>query len=326
MNYFEKNITEFNRQLSEKNLRASNLQKLSGARPDVIVIAGMGGSGLAGEVLKRVKKEIGLDMPVILWKDYGLPDVSEFRMKRPLYIFASFSGNTEETLSGFKKVIGSKKNLVAAVTTGGELKKISERKNVPLVRFPAGSLTPRQSVGIMFYGLTKILKAAGLNLKAGNYSDKLKPNAFRKEGKKLALFIKNRVISIYTDENRKHLGYIWKVKLNETAKNPAFNNVLPEMNHNEIAGFENGKFKTAAIFLGDASNPRTEKRFGITEQLLKKEGVKIFRIKLSGKTGLEKTWRALILADWTSYFLAKLNKFNPTKTKSIDKLKALMRK
>ena len=322
MDDFQKNIIEFNKQLTEKNLRTSNLHKLSGIRPDGLIIIGMGGSGLAGEVLRAVKKEIGLNLPVTNWKDYGLPEHS---FKKPLYIFASFSGNTEETLSGLKNIFGGgKKSLVAAVSSGGELGKLADNKHIPFVSFSPGSLTPRQSVGTMFYGLTKILKAAGLKPRIKNYSGKIKPEKFRREGQKIAALLKDRMVLVYTDENHRHLGYIWKIKLNETAKNPAFNNVLPEMNHNEIVGFENKKIKTAAIFLKSASRPRIEKRFKLTEKLLKEKGVRVISLNLSGKNELEKTWRTIPLADWATYYLAKLNGQSPVETKSIDKLKELM--
>ncbi len=323
MDIFEKNISEFGKQLTEKNLTGVNLDKLSGALPDGIIITGMGGSGLAGGVLKGVKKEIGLNLPIIIWKDYGLP---EHNFKKPLYIFASFSGNTEETLSGFENILKSgKKCLIAAVTTGGRLKKLAETKNIPFVSFDGCSLTPRQSTGIMFYGLTKILKASGLSIRVKNYSEEIDPEKFRNEGKNLSVLLKGRIVVIYTDEADKHIGYIWKIKLNETAKNPAFNNVLPEMNHNEIVSFENNKFKTAAIFLKNKPRKRTEKRFRLTEQLLKEKGVSVIELKLEGGNGIEKAWRTIPLADWTTYYLAKLNGSNPLETKSIDKLKKLMR-
>ncbi len=323
MDAYEKNIIDFGKQLTEKDITEANLGKLSGAHPDGIVIVCMGGSGLASEVLRGVEKEIGLNLPIVIWKDYNLP---EHNFKKPLYIFASFSGNTEETLSGFENILKSgKKYLLATVTTGGRLKKLSQEKNIPFVSFDAGSLTPRQSVGIMFYGLTKILKSAGLNVKVKDYSKAIKPEQFRNEGKKLAVLLKDRIVVIYTDEAHRHLGYIWKIKTNETAKNPAFNNVLPEMDHNEIVGFENKNFKTTAIFLKSDSHPRIKKRFELTEKLLEEKGVCVIELELKGKTELEKAWRMMLLADWTTYYLAKLNGSNPIETKSIDKLKKLMR-
>ncbi|MBI4085268.1 MAG: hypothetical protein HY432_02055 [Candidatus Liptonbacteria bacterium] len=333
MDFLEKNIIGFNRQLTERTLWPHNLQELSGGRPDALVIAGMGGSGLAGNLIKAVKKEIGLNIPVITWNDYGLPDISgpEFKIRRPLYIFASFSGNTEETLSGLKTLLKTKKKVLAAtLTTGGELKKISEEKGIPMVSFFSDSLTPRQSVGIMFYGLGKLLKAAGLKVKVKDCSKNIKPARFKKAGKKIASTLKGKTVCIYTDEKHRHLGYIWKIKINETAKNPAFNNVLPEMNHNELVGFDSKKFKTAAIFLKSDLHPRMGKRLGFTEKLLKNKGVKVIELKLEGKTELEKIWNMMILADWTSYFLGKLNgvsqaEFNIVNPKIVSNLKQLMK-
>lgn len=323
MDVFEKNISEFAKQLTEKNLTGANLGKLSGARADGIIIMGMGGSGLASEVLRGVEKEIGLNLPIVIWKDYNLP---EHNFKKPLYIFVSFSGNTEETISGIKTLFKKRSARMAVVASGGELKNLAQKKNIPLAYFSAGSLTPRQSIGIMFYGLTKILKAAGLNVRVKDYSKVIKPEQFRNEGKKLAASLRNRIVVIYTDEAHRHLGYIWKIKTNENAKSPAFNNVLPEMDHNEIVGFENKNFKTTAIFLkNDSSHVRIKKRFKITEELLKEKGACVIELELKGKTELEKAWKMMLLADWTTYYLAKLNGSNPIETKSIDKLKKLMR-
>ncbi|MDP3948739.1 MAG: SIS domain-containing protein [bacterium] len=326
MNHLEKNISGLAKQLTEKNLIGFNLKKLSGAHPDGIVIVGIGGSALVGDVLKGIQEEIGLNLPIVVWKDYGIP---KHWFKRPLYVFISFSGNTEEPLSGFTALVKKGEKRLAAVSSGGKLKDWSLAGQIPLVSFSAGNLTPRQTTGIMFYGLTKILKAAGLKIKTNDLSKEIKASYFRKEGKKIASNLKNKTVVIYTDEPHRHLGYIWKIKLNETAKNPAFNNVLPEMDHNEITGFDGQKFDGAAIFIESTSSPRMKKRFELTEKLLKERGIRTIKLKLSGKTEVEKTWNMLVLADWTSYFLAKLNgvpeeEFNIINPKIVIALKRLM--
>ncbi len=326
MNHLEKNISEFGKQLTEKHLIGFNLEKLSDARPDGIVIAGIGGSTLVGDVLKGIQEEIGLNLPIVVWKDYGIP---KHWFKKPLYVFISFSGNTEEPLSGFTALLKRGEKRLAAVSSGGKLKDWSLAGRIPLVSFSAGNLTPRQTTGIMFYGLTKLLKVAGLKIKIKDLSKRVISNSFRKEGKKIASHLKDKTVVIYTDEPHRHLGYIWKIKLNETAKNPAFNNVLPEMDHNEITGFDGRKFNGAAIFIESASNPRMKKRFKLTEKLLKERGIRIIKLRLSGKTEIEKTWNMMVLADWTSYFLAKLNgvpeeEFDIVNPKIVIALKKLM--
>ncbi len=321
MDSFQKNILRFNQQLTRQNLECSKFKQLEHSNPDAIIIFGMGGSGLAGEILKAVQKEIGLRLPIIIWKDYGIPD---HNFKNPLHIFASFSGNTEETISGLKLLLKSrKKSLIAGVTTCGELQRLCEKHDVAFVSFPAGDLTPRQATGTMFYSLIRIIEATGLHLTVPEYTA-IKPSQFKSLGKTLSQKLKNRLIVIYTDQDHRPLGYIWKIKFNETAKTPAFNNVVPEMDHNEAAGFEIQRFKTAAIFLNDTSNPRMKKRFRLTEHLLKKRGVLIVRPPLSGKSQLEKTWRTIVLADWTSYFLAQVNRVDPKEIKIVEELRNLM--
>lgn len=337
MDSFQKNILQFNRQLGFENLEFHNGEKLrrrKSGKTDCVVICGMGGSGLAGEILKGTQKETGhpnsapqmrpsefSKLPIIIWKNYGIP---EHNFKNPLYIFVSFSGNTEETLSGLQLFLKTKRGAAAVVTSGGELKKLGNKHSFPMVVFPAGDLTPRQATGKMFYGIATILQNAGFELKVPEFTN-INPRTFESSGKALARRFFKKLIVIYTDERHRCLGYIWKIKFNETAKIPAFNNVLPEMNHNETVGFGKTNFPVAALFLRDKTHRRTEKRFTLTEKLLREKGVSIVSMKLNGKTGLEKTWRTIILADWTTYFLAKLNRVDPAETKIIEKLKTLMR-
>lgn len=321
MDRYAKNILSFNKQLTTEGLSGFNLEKLRNKKFGGLIIVGMGGSGLAGEILRGVSGEIGLNPPVIVWKSYGLP---KHDLKNPLYIFVSFSGDTEETISGLKAI--KLKANIALVAAGGELAEIGRRSGLPSVAFDPGNLTPRQATGKMFYGIVKILNSAGFNLKVKNFTG-LQPKNFELTGKKLARKLKNKLILVYSDESHKHLGYIWKIKLNETSKTPAFNNVLPEMDHNEIVGFENSRFPAAALFLVDKKiNSRLLKKIKLTEVLLKGNGVSPIELNLIGKSELEETWRNIILADWTSYYLAKLNRLDPTETKIIDTLKALMKK
>ena len=324
MQPYEQVIREFNTQLSPAGLRVSFSNTLRGARPDGIVIVGMGGSVLAGEILRAAKAEVGLKLPVYVWRDYGLPENTDFR--RPLYIFMSFSGNTEETISGLKFLLKRGRSRITVITAGGELQRLARRYRLPLVEFEPGILTPRQAIGIMFYSLIEILRRVGLTLKVSSFT-RIKPPSLRGIGKALAARLHGRLITIYTDHAHRALGYIWKIKFNETAKTLAFANVVPEMNHNELVGFEKLKTSMAALFLLDntSRSPRLKKRFRLNQLLLRSRGVRVITLPLKGKSFLEKTWRAIILADWTAYFLAKLNRVDPAKTAVIDELKARMK-
>ncbi len=361
MDPFLKNILEFNRQLTTAGLQLSNLKRLKKGGYDSVLIVGMGGSGLAGELLKDVQEELGLKVPVFTWKDYGLPEPETFGAKKPLYLFVSFSGNTEETLSGFKsalkpKTYNLKPHSIAAVAHGGELARLAKRAGAPLVLFPAADpvrsptfgpanvgrnrgfltsngtdLNPRQYTGRMFYALIQVLRAARLISSEPQTYIRLQPASFKKEGAYLAKRLKGRVVLLYTDRRSHGLGYVWKAKLNETAKQLAFLNAVPEMNHNELTGLVFPKTKLAALFISDTSAPaagagRTRKRIRINLKLLKKKGVQAEEVPLQGKSRMEKMWNSIMLADWTAYELAKMNGADPAEIKIVEELKSSMKK
>lgn len=320
---------EFNRQLTRDGLQSFNLRRLKKGGYDGVVVIGMGGSGLAGELLKNLGIELGLNLPVFTWKDYGLPPLSEFGLKKPLYVFVSFSGNTQETLSGFNiarrhPTNHRQKINLAAMTHDGELARLALKHKIPLVIFPAADLNPRQYLGKMFYGLTQILHTAHLLTPPPDYTN-LNPRIFKAEGKKLARRLHGRVILLYTDRQNYGLGYAWKVKLNETAKQLAFLNLLPEMNHHELAGLLLPKIKLGALFL-TAGDGKLSKRVKINLKLLQKMGIWSKQLSLPGRNRLIRTWNGLMLADWTTYYLAKLNQVDPSENRIVEKLKVLMEK
>lgn len=340
MDLFLKNILEFNRQLTPAGLQSFGLNRLKKKSCDSVIVAGMGGSGLAGELLKDVRKEVGLKVPVFTWKEYGLPEPGTFGTKRPLYVFVSFSGETEETLSGFRAALkpetrGLKPQSIAAIAHGGELARLARRAGAPLILFPAADLNPRQYTGRMFYGLTQILRAARLIPSEPQTFTRLSPARFKTEGAKLARRLKGKVVLLYTDRGNYGLGYVWKAKLNETAKQLAFLNVIPEMNHNELTGLAFPKTKLAALFISGGTGPdatagagRMRKRVRININLLKKSGIRAEEAPLPvpGKNRLEKMWNSIMFADWTAYHLAKLNGVSPAENKMVEELKNLMRK
>ncbi|MCL4437719.1 hypothetical protein M1513_01625 [Patescibacteria group bacterium] len=132
-------------------------------------------------------------------------------------------------------------------------------------------------------------------------------------------------------ESSQDLGYIWKINLNETAKIKAFSNVLPEMSHNEIGGFEINNKNTATIFLEsiyktEKYQKNISKKISLVKKVLKNYGVRVIEVKWNGKTSMEKLWESIILSAWVSYYSAKENKVDPYKTEIIENLKKLMKK
>lgn len=323
MDAYEKHVLQFNRELNFTSLQTQNLEQLK-KQPafDGLIIVGMGGSGLTGSLFKGLVGEKYLKVPVIVWKNFGLPPL---KLKKPFYVFVSFSGQTPETISGLKQLLARhQKRNVAIVTTGGELKTLAQKMKLPLVAFPARDLTPREALGKMYYSLIKILLTKKIPLQTQELTPIIKPLTLKNQGRQIARALKNRIPLIYTDTDHGFLGYIWKINLNETAKQPAFANVLPELAHNEINAFEKRKFPFSVIFLKDPRQSKTiQRKTAATEKVLRKNHVPCLSITLKGKTEEEKIWNSIVLSHLTSFYLAKINKIDPTQTRLIDQLKKL---
>ena len=303
---------EFNKQLSFSQIKFQNLEKLRGQKPDAVVFIGMGGSGQVGDMVAGLKKELGIPVSVVVWKNCGLPETN---FQNPLFIFVSFSGNTEEMLSGFNLVENK-----AAVCSGGKLLEIAKASNAPIAMFENPGIKPRQSGGYMFYGAVGILKAVFPEMKI---ETPVLANP-EKQGESIAKKLKDKIALVYSSQKNTHIAYNWKTRLNETAKIPAFCAVVPEICHNEIEIFENKKFgdKIAVILIKDKQDKDCAgQKMEKLEKLFKKNKIGVLPLELKGKTETEKMWTSLLLADWVSYHLAKLGQLDPAATNLIDELK-----
>lgn len=312
---YEKNLMDFGEQLSFKKLVLSGLDKLAKMRPDGIVVFGMGGSGLPGLILKKLADEIKITVPVTVVRDRKLPRLF---FKRPIFVAVSFSGGTAETIDVFNSALRLRNKAgLAAVTGGGRLRSLALKNHLPLAAFGTRGLTPREASGMMFYGIVRILKSV-FPLQISSSIKLTNPNRSGSLGKKLAEAARNRNVLIYTQPDFSHLGYIWKTNFNETAKIPAFSNTYPEVNHNEIAGFErkSGHWTIFWIKSGNADDKKIKK----IEKILGRKGIKNIEIALTGKNKQEKTWNGIVLSHWTALALAKLNKVNPRKAAIINEL------
>ena len=323
MDIYSRNISQFNNQLRFEGLHQSNFEHLKAQHYDVVVVAGMGGSGLPREVLWGLHREIGLEVPVINWHDYGAPKLS---FRNPLYVFISFSGNTEEVISAFHEV--GTHSARAVVTGGGTLFALAEEALVPVVRFAQGALAPRQATGVMSYALCVVLQKAMPHVKMPELSTKITPAQFRAKGSVLAKKLKDRIVFIYAPGPLGFLAHDWKIRINENAKTPSHAALLPELDHNEIAGFQTKRFKDKifVLFLLDkTTDAHIAKRAKLTQKVLSEYNTGTEVISLAGATMLEKTWNSILFAEWTSYFLAKENGVDPFDTELIEKFKKLMK-
>jgi len=143
-----------------------------------------------------------------------------------------------------------------------------------------------------------------------------------RQGMELAAKIKGRTPVIYSSPKYKPVAMVWKIKINENAKTPAFWNFFPELNHNEMVGFTNPKSKFFIIMLKDPEDhPRNLKRYDATSRLLVEKGVESEVIEMRGHDVFSKMFSSLNLADWTSYYLALEYGQDPTPIVMVENLK-----
>ncbi len=293
-----------------------------------VIICGMGGSALPGDILEMWLEAYKISLPLYIHRSYGLP---YFADKNYLIIAISYSGNAEETLTAFQEA-KRKKLSVTVIASGGRLVESCKKNKIPLAKAPSG-IVPRMAIGYQFAALIKILVNSGIirdGLKEVLALEKnLHPQKLKNQGKKLAGKLVRKIPVIYASLARKNLAKIWKINFNETAKIPAFFNYFPELCHNEIAGFgkpiDNKKIQ--AIILRDRADlPRILKQMEIIKDILRKQRIRVEFIDLIGRDVLEKIFSNIILAFWTTYWLAEEYGVEPTQIKMIEKFKKRLRK
>lgn len=299
-----------------------------------LIFCGMGGSALPAEVLKILRGFYEWPLAIKIHKSYGLPA----RISPKALVFAiSHSGNTEETISSYKEA--KKRNLpVIGIATGGKLAELCKKDKTPLVKIPAcladrraTGIQPRSALGYQFTAVTKVLSDCNIieNLEKDilEMAKTLNPKKLEEQGKKLAKKIKGEIPIIYASDKFKALAQIWKINFNENSKSPAFWNYFPELNHNEIVGFEKSEIESPKIFqviiLRDKKldHPRILKRMTLTAKLLKERGIKVGIIDIQGVNILTKIFSNYILSQWVSYYLALEYGTDPAPVKMVEEFK-----
>ena len=277
---------------------------LCGKRP---IMVGMGGSHLAGDLLKTWKPEID----ITIHRDYGLPKIPDAELQNRLVILSSYSGNTEEVLDAYDEV--RRRGLpMAAISVGGKLAARSRADRVPFVALPDTGIQPRAALGFSFRAILKILGREEELRETSALAKILNPQAFEPEGRELAAYLKNKVPVIYASQRNESIVYNWKIKLNETGKIPAFCNVLPELNHNEMTGFDVRESTRALsnifsfiILRHPEDHPQVRKRMAALKKLYEDRDLAVKILELAGATYAEAIFRSLLLADWTAVYIAE---------------------
>ncbi len=297
------------------------------SRYEHYLVCGMGGSHLAADLVKCLLPA----KQIIIHSDYGLPFLPEHEQKNTLVILSSYSGNTEETISSFEAAQLTGLPMLV-ITTGGELMAMAKRSGVPYIEIPDTGIQPRSALGFSMRALLKAMSENEMLEQSTKLSKTLKPETFEAEGQKLAQAIQGKVPVIYTARNNYALAYNWKIKMNETGKIPAFCNMLPELNHNEMTGYdylltnENLSKTFCFIFIRDhKDNTRNSRRFDILKKLLTKRQLTVHEIWLEDEIRLETIFRNLLVADWLAWHTATLYGAEAEQVPMVEEFKLLLK-
>ncbi len=299
-----------------------------------ILVTGLGGSAIGGDLL-RTYTSGKMPVPVAVNRDYLLP---EYVDSSTLVFAISYSGNTEETLSAYAEA-RSRGASILALTTGGKLKEQAQKDGVPVIVIPGG-ISPRAATGYLFLPMLAVLQRMGLLTGMENevkslvrlleeIRESLRPESPVETNlaKQLAGKLHNRIPVIWgVGSNTEVVAQRFKGQINENTKAPAYWNVFPELNHNELVGFEVPQElleKLHIVMLRDEDDhPRVSIRMDVTRGIVAKAVSGVEEIKSTGEGKLARLYSLIYTGDYTSVYLAALYGIDPGPVKIIDYLKS----
>jgi glucose/mannose-6-phosphate isomerase len=287
-----------------------------------LIVAGMGGSAVGGALARAALGDRAL-RPIVVIRGYGLPP---WTAPESTVLCSSYSGNTEETLAAYEAAgaLGARR-IVA--TTGGKLAAAAREDGVPVIPLPGG-FQPRAAVG---YSLVVALEVAALSRAGERLHSEIAswtPGGAQEEfPRELARGLHGTVPQIVGSGLTTPIAYRWKTQFNENAKVPAFAGEIPEVDHNEIVGWqgarERGRF--SAVFLDDSDlHPRIRQRVELTRGLIAGEAAATFRVESVGESATERLLSLVFLGDLLSIYLAVLSGVDPGPVETIERLKSTL--
>ncbi|MDO9354106.1 MAG: bifunctional phosphoglucose/phosphomannose isomerase, partial [Solirubrobacteraceae bacterium] len=301
--------------------------------PDGLVIAGMGGSGIGGALAVAAIGDQAT-RPITLARGYELPS---WTTKDTTVLCTSYSGDTEETLACYDAagVIGARR---VVATTGGQLGALARQDGVPVIPI-AGGLQPRAALGYVFTAGVEVAALAGvaprrtteLDVAAAHLEELVREwgpsGPDDSEPKELARALHGTIPLLYGAGPTRAVAYRWKCQINENAKLHAFSHHLPELDHNELMGWElaSDSAPFSAVFLDDTDlHPRIAQRIAVTRRLIEEQAARTVVIPPRAGTPIERLLSLSLLGDLASIYLAILRGVDPSPIAGLDKLKAAL--
>jgi len=305
--------------------------------PKKIIVSGMGGSAIGGELLKDWARE-RITIPIEVCREYSLPAYAD---RNTLVCVVSYSGETEESLSVFLDAI-KRKCMTACISSGGRLHEFAEKLGVPHIPVPSG-MAPRATLPYLFMPLPSILEKLGLVSDVDSeVSETVKvlksisdENSPRKPlntnfSKTLASAVNGTIPVVYGFGIYRAVAQRFKTQFNENSKVPAKWETFSELNHNEIVGWEKlGKLAKcfSIIFIRDTDEPaEMQSRIEVTKELVHEAGLKAFEVWSKGKSTMARMCSVICVGDFVSVYLAVLRGVDPTPVRTISLLKSKLEK
>jgi glucose/mannose-6-phosphate isomerase len=297
-----------------------------------VLVIGMGGSAMGGDLVRSLVAPKAR-VPIIVHRGYDLP---AFVDDKTLVIISSYSGNTEETLSGFSQALetGAKK---LAITTGGKLKKLADENSIPVLTFKYRS-QPRAALAFSFLPILYFMQKLGvvgdksaevdeaLNVlqKLSIKIDETRPVS-KNPARQLAEKLHGHLSVIYGAGLLSEVAHRWKTQFNENSKAWAFYEVFPELNHNAVVGYqfppELAEKIVVVLLRSELLSQRIRLRYEVTCELLKRAGVHYEFVDGEGTKPLSQMLSLVLFGDYVSYYLAILYRIDPSPVETINYLK-----
>jgi glucose/mannose-6-phosphate isomerase len=288
-----------------------------------IIIAGLGGSGIGGQLAKSIFKNI-LPIPLECVADYHLP---AYASENTLLILGSYSGNTEETLSVFAE--GKKRGCkMLAITSGGNLKELATQDQIPLYNIEQG-FQPRMALGFSLTYLILILS----ELCGIDKTEELKQivaktaeaSFYQDEAQQLFNSLKSKInkkIVVLADSFYEPVAIRFCQQIQENAKHECFYHTIPEMNHNVIESYY-GQLDSVFILIYGMVHDRTDARFEFIHNLLEVEHNTVIPIALD-EHSIYVLYQIIYVLDWLSLYIADLRRVDSLNVPNIKSLKEFL--
>lgn len=307
-----------------------SVEPLTGGRPLAMVFCGMGGSGVAGEVVSAVFADL-VAVPVVVVRGADLP---AFCGPTTLVVASSYSGETSETRGALEDAV-RRGCRVVAIASGGPLLDRARDVGAVAVRLPGG-LMPRAAFGLLVFAALGVVETAGAVPDLGgeiaaataeldDVTATLGPSAPTavNEAKRVALEIGSRVPVVWGQGLAAAAAGRWKTQMNENAKVPAMASVLPELDHNEVVGWSAGTGAGFAVVALRHEGERSDDaaRFRPSLEIAADAGAQTTEIWARGDSALSRFLSLVAIGDHASTYLAALRGVDPTPIEAIVRLK-----